>query len=246
MNGSLSLTSVTIALGTRVLVPGLWLDVAPGEVVTVMGPSGSGKTTLLDFIGGTLDSCFTARGQVALGDVDITRLAPDQRRVGVLFQDDLLFPHLSVGGNLAFGLSTASGGRKARRERIESALEDAGLGGFHGRDPSTLSGGQRARVAVLRTLLSEPCALLLDEPFSKLDDGLREDFRRFVFDHAAAQELPVLMVTHDMTDALAAGGPIVAIDGKERSRHATAVSGTGAPTGRDRAPKARRLRRTHT
>jgi len=213
MSVQLTLRAVTISIGERILVPGLNLQVAPGEVVTVMGPSGSGKSTLLAYIGGALDERFVARGRVLIGNLDITHLPPEQRRVGVLFQDDLLFPHLSVGGNLSFGLPAEIKGGQVRRHRIEKALEGADLGGFYDRDPSTLSGGQRARVALLRTLLSEPRALLLDEPFGKLDAALREDIRRFVFDHAVARRLPVLMATHDIADAIAAGGPVISIDG---------------------------------
>jgi putative thiamine transport system ATP-binding protein len=102
-------------------------------------------------------------------------------------------------------------GRQARRQRIRAALEEAGLEGFEERDPATLSGGQRARVALLRTLLAEPRALLLDEPFSKLDVALRARIRRFVFEHARAQALPTLLVTHDPADAAAAGGPVIEI-----------------------------------
>jgi len=212
MSTRLQLEGVTVALGERVLIPELDLDVEPGEVATLMGPSGSGKSALLSFIGGTLDPAFAASGRVLAGDVDITGLPPNLRRVGVLFQDDLLFPHLSVGGNLAFGLSSEVGDRRARRARVEKTLADAGLTDFHDRDPATLSGGQRARIALLRTLLSEPRVLLLDEPFGKLDQALREDFRRFVFSHAAARQLPVLMVTHDIADAIAAGGRVLTID----------------------------------
>ncbi len=213
MSAQLTLAAVTITIGDRILVPGLDLEVEPGEVITVMGPSGSGKSTLLAFISGALDKRFTARGRVLIGDLDITHLPPERRNVGILFQDDLLFPHLSVGGNLSFGLPARIKGGRARRQRIEDALESAGLGGFYRRDPSTLSGGQRARVALLRTLLSEPRALLLDEPFGKLDAELRDDIRRFVFEHTAARRLPVLMVTHDIADALAAGGRVISIDG---------------------------------
>lgn len=248
MSTRLKLEAVTVALGARTLIPRLDLDVEPGEVATLMGPSGSGKSALLSFIGGTLDDAFTASGRVFAGDVDITRLPPNLRRVGVLFQDDLLFPHLSVGGNLAFGLSAEIGGRRARRQRVDTALVDAGLAGFHDRDPATLSGGQRARVALLRTLLSEPRVLLLDEPFGKLDQTLREDFRRFVFSHAAARQLPVLMVTHDIADATAAGGRVLTIDQDPvaiREEAPSAISGNGAPTRNDRPPIPSRSLQTH-
>jgi len=215
---------------------------APGDVVAVMGPSGSGKSTLLAYVGGTIDPAFDAHGRVYAGDVDITRLPPDRRRIGVLFQDDLLFPHLSVGGNVAFGLPAEVRGGRTRRRRVEDALDGAGLAGFHDRDTSTLSGGQRARVTLLRTLLSEPCALLLDEPFGKLDVALREDFRRFVLDHAAARRLPVLMVTHDLTDALASGGRILTLEGAPGGSRE--ISGIDAPKGNGPAPKPSRLPQT--
>jgi putative thiamine transport system ATP-binding protein len=210
---ALELRHVTITApgGARPLFDDLSLRVEPGEIVTVMGTSGSGKSTLLAFIGGHLERGFAVGGEVLLGDTDLSRLPPPRRRIGLLFQDDLLFPHLSVGDNLAFGLSGEVKGRLARQKAIRSALENADLQGFEDRDPATLSGGQRARVALMRTLLSEPKALLLDEPFSKLDAELRQDFRHFVFSHARARRLPVLMVTHDETDAIAAGGRTIAL-----------------------------------
>jgi putative thiamine transport system ATP-binding protein len=182
--------------------------VAAGEVLTVMGPSGSGKSTLLSYIIGTLDGGFDAQGRVVLNDTDITDLAPEQRHVGILFQDELLFPHLSVGENLAFGLRASVKGRVARRQQIDAALEDIGLPGFADRDPETLSGGQKARVALMRMLLSGPKALLLDEPFSRLDTERRDQIRALVFDQARAKGLPVLLVTHDHADADAAGGRV--------------------------------------
>lgn len=208
MSKGLELDAVTLAIGTQVLIRDLSLTVSPREIVTVMGPSGSGKSSLLAFIGGFLDPAFTARGGLRLDGVDITVLPPHRRRIGILFQDALLFPHLSVGANLRFGLPP--GGSKAEREaQIEAALREAELEGFADRDPATLSGGQRARVALMRTLLSRPAALLLDEPFTKLDADLRERFRQFVFAHASERDLPVLLVTHDAADANAARGPVI-------------------------------------
>ena len=211
MTGTMRLDGVTISLRGRVLVPPLDCVVEPGRIVTIMGPSGSGKSTLLTYIGGFLDRAFTAQGTVLVGGEPITQLRPEQRRVGILFQDDLLFPHLSVGENLAFGLRAPDATRADRRRQVDQALADAGLDEFAGRDPATL-GGQKARVALMRTLLAAPRALLLDEPFGKLDRALREDFRRFAFDHARGRGLPVLLVTHDEDDAKAAGGPVIMLN----------------------------------
>lgn len=208
---TLELQSVCVAPnGGAPLFPPISLIVPPGGVVTLMGPSGVGKSTLLDAVGGHLSAAFHTTGRILLNGRDVTRLPPEARRIGVLFQDALLFPHLSVGGNLAFGLAPRIKGR-ARAAAVEEALAQAGLAGFASRDPATLSGGQRARAALLRTLLAEPEALLLDEPFSKLDTELRGEIRDFVFEHLRARGIPALMVTHDPGDAEAAGGPLIAL-----------------------------------
>jgi putative thiamine transport system ATP-binding protein len=227
VSAALELDGVWLALGERLLVAPLSLTVPPGTVATVMGPSGCGKSTLLSYLCGTLDPAFRAGGAVRLGGSDLGALPPEARRLGILFQDDLLFPHMTVGENLAFGLPP--GLRRAERQsRVGAALESAGLGGFAPNDPATLSGGQRNRVALLRTLLSEPRALLLDEPFSRLDAALQADFRRVVFDHARARGLPTLLVTHDPADAAAAGGPVVELgapEGPVRHRRRAAFPG---------------------
>jgi putative thiamine transport system ATP-binding protein len=196
----LLLEALSVSIGGRALFPPLSLHVPPGGAATVMGPSGCGKSSLLAAICGTLDPALAAAGRVLLDGVPLDGLPPERRRVGILFQDDLLFPHLSVGGNLAFGLPPGLT-RAERRARIEQALAEAELPGFADRDPATLSGGQRARVALMRALLAEPRALLLDEPFGRLDAPLRARFRAFVLEHAAARGLPVLLVTHDPADA---------------------------------------------
>ena len=216
MDKGLSLRQVSIFKQDSLLLS-MHHDIAPGEVLTVMGPSGVGKSTLLAFITGTLAADFKAEGEVWLDGHDVTHAAPHQRRVGILFQDDLLFPHLSVGANLAFGLQPG-GTAKDRKNRIAEALDEVGLSGFEDRDPATLSGGQKARVALMRMLLSEPCGLLLDEPFSRLDAERRAQVRELVFARARARELPVLMVTHDADDAQAAGGVIITL-GKSSPRN---------------------------
>ena len=206
----LVLEGVRITLAGHALVDALSLTVAPGQCVTLMGPSGCGKSTLLAYIAGTLDAAFAASGSVRIGERDLVQVPPEQRRLGILFQDDLLFPHMSVGGNLAFALAPHVRSREARAARVDAALAEAGLAGFAARDPATLSGGQRARVALMRTLLSEPAALLLDEPFNKLDATLRGEFRSFVYAHAAQRGLPMLLVTHDADDA-PPGGRVIAL-----------------------------------
>jgi len=207
----LELDGVTLSVAGRALLGPLDVAVPPGGRATIMGRSGCGKSSLLAFIAGTLDPAFTATGGVRIDGEAILALPPERRRAGILFQDDLLFPHLSVGDNLAFALPPSMRERTARRAAVAQALAEADLAGFEARDPATLSGGQRARVAVMRTLLAAPRVLLLDEPFNKLDAQLRQDFRRFVFDHARDRALPVLLVTHDAADADAAGGPIVVL-----------------------------------
>jgi len=210
---TLRLRDVSLSLADKVLVPTLDVEVGPGEVLTVMGPSGSGKSTLLAFIGGFLDPAFAASGRIEVDGRDVTDLPAERRGIGILFQDDLLFPHLSVGRNLAFGLTARVRGAHERRERVAAALGSAGLAGFGDRDPATLSGGQRARVSVLRALLAEPHALLLDEPFSKLDSALRDEFRAFLFGDLRRRGLPTVQVTHEVADARAARGKTVALSG---------------------------------
>ncbi|TDL81526.1 ATP-binding cassette domain-containing protein [Palleronia sediminis] len=208
MSEGLRLADIRIALDGRQMIA-LDRAVRPGAVLTVMGPSGSGKSTLLAFLTGTLPPAFTARGRIVLDGRDVTDLPAHRRGIGILFQDHMLFPHLSVAGNLGFG---ARGGNRAqRRARIADALTEVGLEGFGDRDPATLSGGQRARVALMRTLLAMPRALLLDEPFSGLDANMRSSVRGLVLDHARRRGLPVVLVTHDAEDAEAAGGEIFRI-----------------------------------
>ncbi len=195
----LELIDIHLATPERTLLSGFNAQVAPGDVLAVMGPSGCGKSSLLGFIAGTLSQVFNASGQVRLQGRELQRLPTMQRRVGMLFQDDLLYPHMTVQDNLLFALP-ADGTRDQRVEQAEAALRSADLAGLGARWPSNLSGGQRARVSVLRALLAQPQALLLDEPFSRLDAALRERFRSFVFERLRSLNIPAVLVTHDAQD----------------------------------------------
>jgi putative thiamine transport system ATP-binding protein len=197
---SLVLDSIEISLNGVPLFAPLSLNVEPGTITTIMGPSGCGKSTLLASICGMLDPGFSFRGTITLNNRLLNDIDMEHRNVGILFQDDLLFPHLDVFGNMAFGLP-ARMGRSKKRERVAQSLAAAGLDGFESRDIATLSGGQKARVSLLRALLAEPEAILLDEPFSKLDDNLRDSIKEFVFEQIGRLNIPALLVTHDRRDS---------------------------------------------
>lgn len=202
MTPGLKLEGIELRLQGTVLAS-LSAVIAPGEVLTLMGPSGSGKSSLLAYLAGFLAPIFEATGRILVDGREVTHDPPERRRIGLLFQDPLLFPHLSVAGNLLFAVPRE---RAERRALVSAALAAAGLQGFERRDPATLSAGQKARVALLRVLMSEPRAVLLDEPFSKLDQGLRDDIRSLVFARLRQAGLPAVLVTHDDADARAAGG----------------------------------------
>ena len=172
------------------------LEVDQGEVVALLGPSGSGKTTLLRIIGGfeTADA-----GSVVVAGEDITRLPPAQRRCGMVFQNYALFPHLSVGDNVAFGL--AGRPREEVEARVTEMLEVVGLSGLARRGIDQISGGQQQRVAVARALAPAPRVLLLDEPLSNLDPDLRERTRRQLREIIAATGITTLIVTHEQDEA---------------------------------------------
>jgi putative thiamine transport system ATP-binding protein len=211
---ALILIDCQITLAEKPLIRPFSLRVEPSETVTLMGPSGAGKSALLAFIAGDLAIPFTASGTVILDGASLDGLPPERRRVGRLFQDDLLFPHLTVMENLLFGMPR--GPAAERVAKAEAALAEAGLEGFAPRPPHTLSGGQRARVALLRALLAEPRAMLLDEPFGKLDAPLRQAMRDFVFRHIASRRVPCLMVTHDAADVPGNGRVVLLKDGEVR------------------------------
>ena len=201
----LEVKNAAIYRDDKALFTPLSFRVAADEVLALMGPSGSGKSTLLNWMIGALPAAFHADGELWLNDERRDHLPTEQRGMAILLQAPLLFAHLSVGQNLLLAIPAQHGNLGQRRERAKAALEQAELGGFYHRDPATLSGGQQARVSVLRALLCEPQALFLDEPFSALDHDLRSRFREFVFTQVAQANIPVLMVSHDPQDVPANG-----------------------------------------
>jgi putative thiamine transport system ATP-binding protein len=204
----LELRHVSLAIASRILVQPFSMMVKAGDIATLMGPSGTGKSSILSYIGGDLPDVFTATGDVLLSGQSLVSQPSEQRRIGRLFQDDLLFPHMTVGENLLF--ATPRLPKAERLAMVATALERAELSGFESRPPHTLSGGQRQRVALMRALLAKPAAILLDEPFSKLDKSLRGQMRDYVFSHIKARGIPALLVTHDREDA-PSGGRILEI-----------------------------------
>ena len=169
-------------------VKGVTLDVSEGEVIAIMGPSGCGKSTLLRCICGleSLDS-----GTIRMNEIDITNFEAEDRGIGLIFQRPVLYPHLSVSGNLS--LASKSG--------HEEALEEVGLSGFEGRAVENLSGGEGQRVALARALLAEPDVLLLDEPFSALDSDLSVRLLKDVRQLLKKRKCPAILVTHNQQEA---------------------------------------------
>lgn len=207
----LTAQNVSLRYTGRPLFAPLDLHVPGGDVMLLTAPSGAGKSTLLHWLCGTAPAELKATGSISLDGQDITRLPAEQRGIGIIFQDPLLFPHLTVAENLLFGLPRGSS-RTSRQHMAESALAEVGLDGMGDRDPMTLSGGQKARVALLRSLLAEPRALLLDEPFSGLDDATRAGFARLVLDRIRTNGLPTILVSHDPRDQEWASLPVMALN----------------------------------
>ena len=204
----LTLQNCHIELNQQPLVQDLSFSVQAGKVLSLMGPSGCGKSTLLNYLCGTLDPMFRASGQLSLGTTRLEILPVEKRHVGVLYQSPLLFPHMNNLENLMFAIPAHIRG-KLRKELAMNKLHELGLEHKACDLPSNLSGGQQARVALLRTLLSEPDYLLLDEPFGKLDTTLRQSVREFVLEQVQNSQLPTVLVTHDHEDAKAMGGKVL-------------------------------------
>ncbi len=195
---SLTIEGLTVELGSTEIIHDLDLAVNTGERFAIMGPSGSGKSTLLRTIAGLVPA---AAGCIHIDGTDITALPTHKRPIGLMFQDHSLFPHLTVGDNIAYGLRMAGIDRDARGATVIALLERVGLPGLADRKPDTLSGGEQQRVALARTIALEPSLVMLDEPLGSLDVALREDLLlhiRSVVDQVGTTSL---YVTHDRTEA---------------------------------------------
>jgi len=197
---TLEVRDLVVRFGERTVLDGVGLEVADAEVVAVLGPSGSGKSTLLRVIAGLL---APDAGSVLLDGADVTDLPAHRRGVGLVFQDEQLFPHLDVAANISFGLRMQGATRQSAAERVEELLTLVGLAGFHDRRVGSLSGGEAKRVALARSLAPRPKVLLLDEPLTGLDRELHD---RLVTDLAAllrATHTTAVLVTHDHDEAAA-------------------------------------------
>ena len=193
------LEGVRKTYGEVVAVDHVDLDIRNGEFFTMLGPSGSGKTTMLRMIAGFE---LPDRGRVELGGNDVTDLAPYDRDVNTVFQDYALFPHMSVGENVEYGLRVAKVDKQERRKRRGEALEMVRLTGYDERKPTELSGGQRQRVALARAIVNQPRVLLLDEPLGALDLKLREQLQVELKQIQREVGITFVYVTHDQEEAL--------------------------------------------
>ena len=201
----LEIEHLSVALEGRDILQNLSLQAEAGELLALLGPSGCGKTTLLKAVAGIL---APQHGRIRLGGEDITHLPPHRRGVVILFQDIRLFPHMTAAENVAFPLRMRGVGRRARLEQAAKLLDRVRLPGYGARRVGSLSGGERQRVALARALAAEPRLLLLDEPFSALDENLREDMRALVLSLHREFHMTTVLVTHDRGEALSMSGRV--------------------------------------
>ncbi|MFI4994945.1 MAG: ABC transporter ATP-binding protein [Hyphomicrobiales bacterium] len=199
-NGSsVSIRGATKQYGALYAIRDVSLEVTPGEFLTILGPSGSGKTTILSAIGGF---SWLSAGEIFIGERAVTRLPPERRNVGIVFQHYALFPHMTVAENVGFPLQMRGVKRAAGREKIDRVLALVQMSQYRDRFPSQLSGGQQQRVALARAMAFDPPVLLLDEPLSALDKMLRDAVQLELKALHAKTGVTMIYVTHDQTEAL--------------------------------------------
>jgi len=197
---AIAVEGVAVRFGDNLALRSVSLSVEPGELLLLLGPSGCGKSTLLRSVAGFVTP---QSGRVLFDGEDVTQVPPHRRQIGMVFQSFALFPHLTVGENVAFGLREQKRPGTEVTERVERALSDVKMGGFSGRRVDQLSGGEQQRVALARALVTRPRCLLLDEPLSNLDAGLRHSMREEIRRVCKEHGLTTIYVTHDQKEALA-------------------------------------------
>ena len=193
----LCITDLAVVRGAARVLDGVSLTVEKGERVSLHGPSGCGKSTLLHAVAGLVD---VERGTIVMADRDITRVPAHLRGVGLVFQDDRLFPHFTVGDNVSYSLRVRGVDKKQRKSAADAWLERVGLAGFAGRQVDSLSGGESKRVALARALAAEPSVVLLDEPLTGLDDALHDTLLADLRELFVSTGTTVVHVTHDRAE----------------------------------------------
>jgi iron(III) transport system ATP-binding protein len=203
------LEGVTKVFDANTVIDNIDLTIKPGSLTTLLGPSGCGKTTILRLIAGL--ETATA-GHIWIGDQDVTDLSASHRDVAMVFQSYALFPHMTVGENVGYGLKVQKVPKAEREKRVAKALADVGLAGFEERYIDQMSGGQQQRVAVARALILEPKVMLFDEPLSNLDTKLRRSMREDIRQLQQKTGITSVYVTHDQSEALAVSDEVVVMD----------------------------------
>lgn len=196
---SLSIRGLNVSLSKNHILKDINLDIKSGEFVSVLGNSGCGKTTLIKSIAGLVD---ISSGSISIDEEDITGLSPEKRKTVIVFQDLRLFPHMNVEQNIAFSMKLQKMNKEDIEERVRTLLDQVRLSGFEKRKISQLSGGQMQRVALARALGANPKLLLLDEPFSGLDESLRKDMGNLVKRLHRENKITTIMITHDKEEAM--------------------------------------------
>lgn len=196
---SLSIRGLNVSLSDNHILKDIDLDIESGEFVSVLGNSGCGKTTLIKSIAGLVD---VSSGSISIDEKDISSLSPEKRKTVIVFQDLRLFPHMNVEQNIAFSMKLQKKDKKYIEERVKILLEQVRLSGFEKRKISQLSGGQMQRIALSRALGADPELLLLDEPFSGLDESLRKDMGNLVKRLHKENKITTIMITHDKEEAM--------------------------------------------